>query len=151
MAILVAWLYNFGLAVAALQQQYLFNTIFNADGSNKPTPTSAALYGWKKAMDYTFTFLSVGVCGSLSDAVGRRPLMAYSSLGLATGFIMVTQCRTAPLLLLAGAIDGLSSCMGNICQAFVSDICAEEQSRAKNLALLQVPRGEMLHAHGRRM
>ena len=51
MAIAVAWLYNFGIAVAAIQQQYLFNTIFNADGSAAPTPLSAALFGWKKAMD----------------------------------------------------------------------------------------------------
>jgi DHA1 family tetracycline resistance protein-like MFS transporter len=63
--------------------------------------------------------------------------MAYSSAGLAIGFLMVTQCRSPGMLLLAGSVDGLSSCMGAICQAYVSDLCADEESRGKNLALLQ--------------
>jgi hypothetical protein len=117
-AILVSWLYNFGVALAALQQQFIFNQLFSDDGSAIPTPTSALLYGYKKACDYFFTFLTVGWCGALSDRVGRRPLMAYSAGGLAIGFVMVATCnsRWPQLLLLAGCIDGLSSCMPNICQ-----------------------------------
>jgi len=116
--ILVAWLYNFGVAVSALQQQYIFHQLFSEDGSAVPTPTSALLYGYKKACDYIFTFLTVGWCGALSDRVGRRPLMAYSAAGLAVGFVMVATCNRAlpQQLLLAGCIDGLSSCMPNICQ-----------------------------------
>jgi hypothetical protein len=117
-AILVAWLYNFGVAVSALQQQYIFNQLFSEDGSATPTPTSALLFGYKKACDYFFTFLTVGCCGALSDRVGRRPLMAYSAAGLATGFVMVATChrRLPQQLLIAGCIDGVSSCMPNICQ-----------------------------------
>ena len=136
-AVLVAWLYNFGIAVAALQQPYLFNTIFNPDGSNQPTPKSAVLYGFKKALDYLCTFMSVGAAGALSDAVGRRPLMAYASAGLGLGFLLVARSRAPSVLLLAGVIDGLSSCMGNICQAYVADLSSDDASRAKNLALLQ--------------
>lgn len=75
-AILVAWLYNFGVAVSALQQQYIFHELFSEDGSAVATPTSALLYGYKKACDYFFTFLTVGWCGSLSSRIGRRPLAA---------------------------------------------------------------------------
>lgn len=131
------WLYNLAQALAAIQQQYLFHTYFSADGSATPTPKSAMLYGYKKACDYAWTFLSVGTAGSLSDKLGRRPLMAYSALGLAAGYVMVCRFRSPVGLLAAGCVDGLSSCMPTICQAYVGDVCAgDENKRARSLALL---------------
>ena len=79
----------------------------------------------------------VGFLGSLSDVVGRKPMMAYSALGFAlTCFLQASTKSSLSLLYVADLVDGVSSCMNTICQAYVADASPPER-RAINLGLFQ--------------
>ena len=50
--------------------------------------------------------------------------MAMSALGIGTGAFLVASSNTIPILCIAATIDGLTSCMHGLCQAFLTDISA---------------------------
>lgn len=89
-------------------------------------------------------FVAAPVLGSLSDRVGRRPVLVYSQLGSALGSIILGFATAMhfgnPLVGLAvvylsRVIDGISGGNVSAAQAYVSDIVAPEH-RAKYMGLL---------------
>ena len=62
--------------------------------------------------------------------------MAYSALGFAVTCFLQARAgsKSLTMLFLADFVDGMSSCMNNVCQAYVTDTSAPEL-RAKNLGV----------------
>jgi DHA1 family tetracycline resistance protein-like MFS transporter len=89
-------------------------------------------------------FLAAPVLGIISDKYGRKPVLVFSQLGSAMGYVLlgvVTQLNlpnasaAMALIYLARIIDGISG--GNIstAQAYISDVTTP-QTRAKGMGLL---------------
>lgn len=70
--------------------------------------------------------LASPVLGSLSDRIGRRPVLLFSLLGTVVSFAMLGTATTLLWLFAARIVDGLSG--GNIstARAYISDITAEK-------------------------
>src|SRR5260370_20842112 len=75
------------------------------------------------------------VLGRLSDRYGRRPVLLFSLLGTALGFLILGFASTLWMLFLGRIIDGISG--GNIstAQAYIAHITTKE-NRAKRLGLI---------------
>jgi hypothetical protein len=135
-ALLANWLsyLSLGLTIPVLAR--VISTIVNPDGSDAVSPRSSVVGGDVEALDKILTFLFCGTLGALSDVVGRKPLMAYSALGFALTCFLQAQAggKSLSLLFVADFVDGMSSCMNNVCQAYVADTSAPEL-RAKNLGV----------------
>ena len=93
---------------------------------------------------YSFCqFLGAPVLGVLSDAIGRRPVLAFSQLGSAAGYVLLglaglnwrNPAMALRLVYLSRIIDGFTG--GNIstAQAYISDVTTHE-NRAKGMGLL---------------
>jgi DHA1 family tetracycline resistance protein-like MFS transporter len=95
-------------------------------------------------------FIGAPILGAISDRKGRRPILAFSQLGSAAGYVLLglaTQPQlgfspTAALAIiyLARVIDGFTG--GNIstAQAYISDITTTE-NRSRAMALLGIAFG----------
>ena len=116
-ALLANWMsyLSLGLTIPVLAR--VISTIVNPDGSDAVSPKSSVVGGDVEALDKILTFLFCGGLGALSDKVGRKPLMAYSALGFAmTCFLQARATNGLALLYVADFVDGISSCMNNVCQ-----------------------------------
>jgi MFS transporter, DHA1 family, tetracycline resistance protein len=73
--------------------------------------------------------------GRLSDRHGRRPVLLFSLIGSAAGFVLFAFAHSLPLLFLSRIIDGASG--GNIstAQAYIADVTTPE-NRAKGMGLI---------------
>jgi MFS family permease len=128
------WLYMLSIGFNALNMAYLTRQI--ADGTLKASPASIALSGNIEAVDRIMTFAGVGLLAALSDVHGRRPLMAWASLGFALTNMLQSCAHGTGALFLADFVDGISSCMTPVCQAYVTD-CSPPDKRAANLGIFQ--------------
>ena len=136
-AVLHNWLYFLALGLTIPVLPRIISTIVNEDGSTDVSPASAVLGSDVEALDKIITFLCVGFLGALSDVVGRKPLMAYSALGFAaTCYLQATTQKTISVLYLADLVDGVSSCMNTVCQAYVAD-ASPPARRAVNIGIFQ--------------
>ena len=133
-AILHNWLYFLSLGFNAINMAYLCRQI--TDGTLKPSPGSIALSGNIEAVDKFLTFLGVSALAALSDVRGRKALMAWSALGFGLTNLIQAQATGPKALYLADLIDGISSCMTPVCQAYVAD-CSPADKRAANLGIFQ--------------
>ena len=131
------WLYFLALGLSIPVLPRVISTIVNPDGSPDVSPASSILGGDVEAVDKLITFLSVGFLGSLSDVLGRKPLLAYSAFGFAFTCLLQAQCKTSTAILyVADFVDGISSCMNGVCQAYVIDASPPDR-RAVNIGLFQ--------------
>src|SRR5256885_5984293 len=95
-------------------------------------------------------FIGAPILGAISDRRGRRPVLAFSQLGSAAGYVLLglatqPQLRLSAalalaLIYLARVIDGFTG--GNIstAQAYISDVTTNE-NRSRAMALLGVAFG----------
>ena len=120
------------------------------DGENYrelgPTPKSIAISGKVESVDKLLTFCGIGFLSSLSDIFGRKVIMAWSAIGFAlTNYLQAvaitlgknpsTHHLAIPLVYVAKLIDGCSSCMLPLCQAYVTDCTPNEDQLATNLGI----------------
>ncbi len=134
-AILANFLYFLSLGMNAINMAFLVSQV--TDGTLTPSPQSIALSGRIEAVDKFLTFVGVGLLSSMSDVKGRKPLMQWSALGFGlTNLMQAATRKGAATLYLADLIDGCSSCMTPICQAYVAD-CSPPEKRATNLGIFQ--------------
>lgn len=87
----------------------------------------AALYA---AMQFVFA----PVLGSLSDRLGRRPVLLLSLGGAAVNYLLLVFADSLWLLLLGRAIAGLTSANVAVATAYITDISRPEQ-RARRFGL----------------
>jgi len=131
------WLYFVSLGLSMVNLPLRVATVVNPDGSTAVTPVAIRVSGDIEALDNLLTFIGVGFLGSLSDVIGRRPLMAWSSVGFGTTCFLQAQSTSIGLLYVADAIDGVSSCMTEVCQSYVSDTTTTPAEAAVRIGMLQ--------------
>lgn len=80
-------------------------------------------------------FIAAPLWGRLSDSLGRKPVLAATSFGLAVSYVMLAYADTLILLIAARLFGGVMA--GNIAaaQAYISDITTPA-TRAKGMGLL---------------
>lgn len=123
-AVLHCWLYFLSLGFNAVNIQFLVRRVVDGENADVRQPSAAAiaLSGHVEAVDKGLTFLGVAFLSALSDALGRRPLMAWAAIGFgATNLIQAKTRSSVAGLYLADIVDGCSSCMLPVCQAYVAD------------------------------
>ena len=138
-AVLHNWLYFLSLGMNIPNMQFLVREIVDGKGAQKASATAIALSGRVESVDKLITFLGVGYLAALSDVAGRKALIVWSSLGFALTNFIQANTRSASslgLLYLADFIDGCTSCMAPVCQAYVAD-CSHPTERAANLGIFQ--------------
>ncbi|VEU40327.1 unnamed protein product [Pseudo-nitzschia multistriata] len=142
-AVLHNWLYFLSLGFNAVNIPYLIREVVDGPNHNgTPSPRSIALSGNVEAVDKILTFGGIAFLSALSDKYGRKPLIVWSSLGFALTNLLqalsgsVSPSVTTSILYLADFVDGCSSCMGPVCQAYVAD-CSPPSGLASNLGIFQ--------------
>jgi len=94
-------------------------------------PTIGIMTALYAAMQFVFA----PVLGSLSDRLGRRPVLLLSLAGAAVNYLFLTFAPTLWMLLLGRAIAGLTSANVSVATAYIADITPEDQ-RARRFGLL---------------
>jgi Major Facilitator Superfamily len=136
------WMYFLSLGFNLINVPFMIRSIVDGNNNSKnsgsgPSPAAIALSGKVESVDKFLTFLGVGFLSALSDKFGRKPLMAWSALGfMLTNIIQAQTKNSVALLYLADVVDGCSSCMLPLCQAYVTD-CSLPSQRAANLGIFQ--------------
>jgi DHA1 family tetracycline resistance protein-like MFS transporter len=98
--------------------------------------TNVAPYiGIMTALYAIMQFVFAPVLGSLSDRLGRRPVLLISLAGAAVNYLFLAFAPSLWTLLLARAIAGLTSANVSVATAYITDISAEDQ-RARRFGLL---------------
>ncbi len=94
----------------------------------------ATYIGIMTALYAAMQFVFAPVLGSLSDRLGRRPVLLLSLAGAATNYLLLAFAPNLWLLLLGRAIAGLTSANVSVATAYITDISAEHQ-RARRFGL----------------
>ncbi len=100
--------------------------------------TSLIMLGWLTAIYPLMQFLATPVLGQLSDRYGRRPVLAFSLLGTALGYMLFAIAivtKNIPLLFAARALDGITGGNISVARAVIADVTPPEH-RARNFGML---------------
>ena len=95
----------------------------------------APYIGIMTALYAVMQFVFAPVLGSLSDRLGRRPVLLISLAGAAVNYLFLAFAPNLGLLLLGRAIAGLTSANVSVASAYVTDISPEDE-RARRFGLL---------------
>ncbi len=95
----------------------------------------AAYIGVMAALYAAMQFVFAPVLGSLSDRLGRRPVLLISLAGAAINYLFLAFAPSLWMLLLGRAIAGLTSANVSVASAYITDISPED-TRAKRFGLL---------------
>ncbi len=78
--------------------------------------------------------------GSLSDRVGRRPVLIVSQIGTLLGFIILARAEVLWVIFLSRLIDGFTAGNLSVAQAYMADVTKVED-RAKSFAVIGIAFG----------
>ena len=95
----------------------------------------APYIGVMTALYALMQFIFAPVLGSLSDRLGRRPVLLLSLGGAAINYLFLAFAPSLGMLLLGRAIAGLSSANVSVATAYLTDISTQAQ-RARRFGLL---------------
>lgn len=95
----------------------------------------AGYIGIMTALYAAMQFVFAPVLGSLSDRLGRRPVLLISLAGAAINYLFLAFAPSLWLLLLGRAIAGISSANTSVAAAYITDI-SPERTRARRFGLL---------------
>ena len=85
-------------------------------------------------------FLSGPVLGSLSDRVGRRPVILLSNLGMGLDYVLMALAPNLVWLFVGRVISGITGASISTAFAYIADVAAPEQ-RAKAFGMVGVAFG----------
>lgn len=83
-----------------------------------------------------FSFFSAPVLGSLSDKIGRRPVLLASIASTALGWLVFAAAGNVFWLFIGRIIDGLAAGNFPIAQNYLMDIAKDDKERTSNLGLI---------------
>jgi DHA1 family tetracycline resistance protein-like MFS transporter len=83
-----------------------------------------------------FSFFSSPFLGSLSDRIGRRPVLVLSIVSTAVGWFVFASARVVWVLFLGRIIDGVAAGNFTIAQSYIVDISKDEKERTSNLGMI---------------
>ena len=94
-----------------------------------------AQIGWLTGIYSGMQIICVPILGRLSDRFGRRPILIFSLIGTALGFLIMGWASSLFLLFVARIIDGASG--GNIstAQAYIADVSTPE-NRSRSMGVI---------------
>ena len=95
----------------------------------------APYIGALTALYAAMQFIFAPVLGTLSDRIGRRPVLLISLGGAAVNYLLLAFAPSLWLLFLGRAIAGLTSANTAVAAAFITDISAED-TRARRFGLM---------------
>lgn len=95
----------------------------------------APYIGVMTALYAVMQFVFAPVLGSLSDRIGRRPVLLASLAGAAVDYLFLACATDLWMLLLGRAIAGLTSANMSVATAYITDISSEDQ-RPRRFGLL---------------
>ncbi|HYZ90605.1 MAG TPA: MFS transporter [Myxococcales bacterium] len=78
--------------------------------------------------------------GSLSDQLGRKPVLIVSQLGTFVGFLILAAANSLWMVFAARIIDGLTAGNLSIAQAYIADVTAPKE-RARSFAVIGIAFG----------
>ncbi|MHB1050014.1 MAG: MFS transporter [Bacteroidota bacterium] len=81
-------------------------------------------------------FLSSPFLGSLSDRIGRRPVILLSIFSTAAGWFIFASANSILFLFLGRIIDGLAAGNFTTAQSYLVDISKDENDRMSNLGII---------------
>ena len=85
---------------------------------------------------YSFMqFLASPVLGWFSDRYGRKPVLLCSLIGSATGYILMADATSLPMLFLARILAGVAGASVGTASAYIADITPPE-NRSKRMGLI---------------
>ena len=99
------------------------------------TGNVAPYIGVMTALYAAMQFVFAPVLGSLSDRIGRRPVLLISLAGAAVNYLFLAFAPSLWLLLVGRAIAGLTSANVSVATAYITDISPEDK-RARRFGLL---------------
>ncbi|HEY0912880.1 MAG TPA: TCR/Tet family MFS transporter [Bradyrhizobium sp.] len=94
----------------------------------------APYIGIMTALYAVMQFVFAPVLGSLSDRLGRRPVLLISLAGAAINYLLLAFAPNLWMLLLGRAIAGLTSANISVATAYITDISSEDK-RARRFGL----------------
>jgi DHA1 family tetracycline resistance protein-like MFS transporter len=80
-------------------------------------------------------FVAAPVLGKLGDRYGRRPVLLFSLLGSATGYVLFGIGGALWVLFLSRLVDGITAGNQSVAAAYIVDVSTPD-TRAKNLTLI---------------
>lgn len=95
----------------------------------------ATQIGTMTALYAVMQFIFAPVLGSLSDRLGRRPVLLISLAGAAVNYMFLAFAPSLWMIVIGRAIAGLSSANTSVAAAYVTDISPEDQ-RARRFGLV---------------
>ncbi|CDN53388.1 TetA [Neorhizobium galegae bv. officinalis bv. officinalis str. HAMBI 1141] len=98
------------------------------------TENVAPYIGIMTALYAVMQFIFAPVLGSLSDRLGRRPVLLISLAGAAINYLFLAFAPSLWMLLLGRAIAGLTSANTSVAAAYITDISPEDK-RARRFGL----------------
>lgn len=96
---------------------------------------SATMVGFLVASYAVFQLVGAPVLGSLSDRLGRKPVLFVSLLGTSVGFLVFGLANTLWLLFASRSLDGLTGGNVSVAQAYIADVSTPEK-RARNFGFI---------------
>ena len=78
--------------------------------------------------------------GSLSDRVGRKPVLLFSQVGTFIGLLILAWAPSLWVVFLSRAIDGMTAGNLSIAQAYIADVSRPEE-RARSFAIIGIAFG----------
>ena len=101
----------------------------------KDLGASALEVGLLAAVYALMNFLFSPFWGTLSDRIGRRPVIMYSVALTAVAHLIFSQSYTLAVLLISRILAGVGSANISAAQAYITDI-SEPKNRTKSLGLI---------------
>jgi len=99
------------------------------------THNVAPYIGVMTALYAVMQFVFAPVLGSLSDRLGRRPVLLISLAGAAVNYLFLAFAPSLWMLVIGRAIAGLTSANTSVAAAYITDISPEDQ-RARRFGLM---------------
>ena len=95
------------------------------------TARAATIYGIFGTAWALMQFLFMPVLGSLSDRLGRRPIILLSNFGLGLDYVLMALAPNIRWLFLGRVISGITAASVSTAGAYIADVTPAEQRAAK--------------------
>ncbi len=81
-------------------------------------------------------FLAAPVLGTLSDRIGRRPILVICTFGTACCFFLFGIAQSLWVMFLAQIVNGITGGLVSTAQAYIADISKTPEERTQNFGLI---------------